>query len=68
MTKMMMIAMIAGSALALGPGPVAAADCTRQYTKCLNDTWDLKGALQVMADVECFAEYTGCVRKTIIGA
>ncbi len=68
MTKLMMIAVMAGSALTLAPRPAAASDCTRQYTKCLNDTWDLSGMLQVMADVECFAEYTGCIRKNVIGA
>lgn len=65
MTKLMIMLAMAASAVTFVPQPVAAADCTDQYVKCLNDTHDLTGWVQVMADVECFAEYTGCVASKV---
>lgn len=63
MTKLVMTLVLSASAMVLVPGPAAAADCTQQYVKCLNDTWYYDGALQDMADLECSAEYAGCVAK-----
>lgn len=63
MTKVLAGLAIAASAVAFAPQPVAAASCTQQYTKCLNDTWFYTGELQRMADLECSAEYAGCVAK-----
>ena len=68
MIKLMLVLAMAAGAVTLVPQPVAAADCTTQYEQCLNDSWDTKGAVQVMADVECFAEYTGCIRRKLVGA
>ena len=63
-----MMKLIAGltmmlSVAAFSPQPAAAADCTAEYTKCLNDTYELDGWLQVMADVECGADYAACIMK-----
>lgn len=55
--------------LTLGAGmPVAAqaAECTDRYSECLNDSYDKKGFFLVMADIECFGEYVGCVGRKII--
>jgi hypothetical protein len=68
MTKLMMILAIAGSAVAFVPEPAAAASCTEEYAQCLNDSWALQAALRTLADVECFAEYAGCVRRSLLGA
>jgi hypothetical protein len=61
----LMLTVIAGAAL-VAPSPVAAEDCTREYMQCLNDTYDLDGWLQTLADIECFAIYTGCVARAVI--
>lgn len=45
------------------PEKAEAASCTRGYEMCLNDTWDTRGFARALADVECFAEYVGCVRR-----
>lgn len=65
--------LIAGLALVAAsvgfvPQPAAAqeADCTQNYAKCLNDSYELKGLLLLLADVECFADYVGCVAAEII--
>lgn len=66
MMKFMIAVAVGVGALAFAPQPVAAdAECTRQYNQCLNDSWDLEGWSQTMADIECFAEYTGCVAKKV---
>ena len=67
MTKMMLVLALAASALTFAPQPAAAAGCTSEYTACLNDSHHFKGALLLMADVECFARYTGCVRRQLFG-
>ena len=48
------------------PSVASAAPCTDGYMKCLNDTHDTSGFLRAMADVECFARYTGCVARAIM--
>ncbi len=47
------------------PGQARAAICVDGYNKCLNDTWDTSGWQRLLADVECFAEYVGCVRRKV---
>ncbi len=63
MTKLVMALALAAGALTFAPGQAAAADCTKQYVKCLNDSYLYEGSLQHMADLECSAEYAGCVVK-----
>jgi hypothetical protein len=47
-------------ALSLGaPGAALAASCTDAYGSCLNDAW--ASVNQTMSDLECGAEWTGCV-------
>ncbi len=67
MTKLMITLTVGVSALAFAPQEAAATDCTDGYHQCLNDTWHYTGISQTMADMECFAEYVGCVgRKATI--
>lgn len=68
MKKLIAVLTLVVAAAALAPRPAAAqeADCTRNYAQCLNDSYDLPGFLQKMADIECFAEYLGCVSKDIV--
>lgn len=47
------------------PAEARASRCVDEYTQCLNDTWDTSGFLRVLADVGCFAEYVGCVRRSL---
>lgn len=68
MTKFMLAVMVGASALAFAPQPVAAAECTEEYHKCLNDSWYYDGISQTMADVECFAGYVGCVRTRLFAS
>ena len=63
MMKLVMTLAVAAGALTFAPGQAAASDCTQQYVKCLNDTWYYSGFLQEMADLECSAEYAGCVAR-----
>lgn len=65
MSKLMLILAVAASAVTLAPVPAAAAPCTDAYMSCLNDSYQLKGVLRTMADIECFASYTGCVAREI---
>jgi len=48
------------------PGQASASSCTAAYDKCLNDSWDTSGIRRIMADIDCFAEYIGCVKAKII--
>lgn len=64
MTRMLLMLMVAASAAMLAPNPAAASGCTDGYVRCLNDTYDLTGALRTLADVECFAAYSGCVARS----
>ena len=68
MKKVIAVLTLAVAAVAFAPRPVAAqeVDCTRAYIACLNDSYDLSGWLQRLADLECFAEYSGCLAKSII--
>jgi hypothetical protein len=70
MKKLIAVLTLAMATAVMAPRPVAAEDgsCTDNYVKCLNDTWYLTGWLQTMADIECFAEYTGCVKRSIMKA
>ncbi|HEX7119537.1 MAG TPA: hypothetical protein VF212_12155 [Longimicrobiales bacterium] len=43
----------------------ALASCTTSYMWCLNDSYDTRGMLRFLADVECLAEYIGCVRRKL---
>ena len=61
MRKTMMMLTLAATAAAFTPAAVAAQACTGGYVKCLNDTHELKGLLQTMADIECFSGYLRCV-------
>lgn len=61
MKKLLLMLMIAASAAMVPAQPVSAQECTRGYMQCLNDTWDLTGIFQIMADIECFAGYLKCV-------
>ena len=61
MKKKLMVLALAATAASLTPAAVAAQACTDGYVKCLNDTHELKGFLQTMADVECFSGYLRCV-------
>jgi hypothetical protein len=65
MTKLILIAATAAVAAVAAPRPVAAEDCVRGYEQCLNDTYDTSGATRILADIECFAGYVGCVRRLI---
>ena len=67
MIKLTMVLALAASALAFVPQPVAAAECTQNYVKCLNDTWYYDGVLQDMADMECSTSYAGCIAKKWFG-
>lgn len=61
MKKIMLILTLAATAASFTPRAAAAQECTRGYVTCLNDTHDLEGFFQVMADIECFSEYLKCV-------
>lgn len=61
MTKLIIILSAALGAVAIGVSPASAESCVEQYQKCLNDSWDTSGALRLLADLECGAEYAGCV-------
>lgn len=61
MRKTMMMLTLAATAASFTPAAVAAQECTDGYVTCLNDTHELTGFLQTMADVECFSGYLRCV-------
>lgn len=70
MTKLIAVLTLAVATVALAPRPMAAqeANCTEDYVSCLNDSYQLSGWLQTLADLECFADYTGCVTQEIMKA
>ena len=62
MKKTVMVMALAAMAAAFVPAPASAQDvCTNGYVKCLNDSWDKRGALKTLADIECFSKYLRCV-------
>jgi hypothetical protein len=63
MTKLILMAAIVAGATVFVPQPVAAQDCTREYQTCLNDTSDTTGFTRWLADIECFARYTACIKN-----
>jgi hypothetical protein len=65
MSKLIAGAILALAAATMAPGALAASDCTRDYAQCLNDSYDLTGAFQSMADLECGAEYANCVASKL---
>lgn len=68
MKQLIAVLTLAMATVAMAPDPAAAVDarCTTGYVSCLNDTHNLSGWLQRMADIECFAEYSGCVALYIM--
>lgn len=70
MKKLIAVLTLAVAMVGFAPRPAVAleASCTDSYVKCLNDSYDLEGILRTMADLECFAEYTGCVAGKIVQA
>ncbi|MFW6202216.1 MAG: hypothetical protein ACOC8B_06545 [Gemmatimonadota bacterium] len=54
--------------LAAAPDAALASDpdCTEQYSDCIEEAGLLDSPFQEMADVECAAEYAGCVAKKLI--
>jgi hypothetical protein len=48
------------------PAPAEAAravPCTDAYEMCLNDSWDKSGWAEYLANLECAAQYAGCISK-----
>lgn len=68
MKKLLAVLVFTLAAVAFTPESAIAqtATCTNNYTKCMNDSWMTDGWLQMMADVECFADYVACVRRKIL--
>lgn len=61
MRKTMLMLTLAATAASFTARPLAAQECTDGYVKCLNDTHELRGVLQTLADIECFSKYLRCV-------
>lgn len=68
MKKLIAVLAMVVATVAFAPPQAAAqeANCTDDYVKCLNDSYQLTGALRLLADVECFADYVGCVSAEVI--
>jgi hypothetical protein len=68
MRKIIAVLALAVATVAFAPRSVAAqgGSCTFGYMQCLNDTWMLEGWAQKMADIECFAEYAGCLKRIVV--
>lgn len=67
MKTLLAVLTFAMTTVALAPRSVTAqeAGCTNNYTKCMNDSWESTGLIQVMADIECFGDYVTCIRKKV---
>lgn len=67
MKTILAVLTFAAATVAFAPRPTAAqeANCTNNYTKCMNDSWESSGLIQVMADIECFGDYVTCIRKKV---
>lgn len=67
MKKLIAVLTMVVATVAFAPRPATAqASCTDGYVKCLNDSYKMKGALRLLADIECFADYVGCVAAEVI--
>lgn len=68
MRKLIAVLAMVVAAVAFAPRPASAqqARCTDGYVQCLNDSYQLKGALRLLADIECFADYVGCVAAGVL--
>jgi hypothetical protein len=62
-TKLLLVLAVASA------GVPAAADaaktCQDQLNQCLNDSYDTKGFSRFLADVECSAQFAGCIRRLL---
>lgn len=65
MIKLILIASIAVGTVVFAPQQATAQECVEGYERCLNDTHDTSGLTRILADIECFAAYIGCVRETL---
>jgi len=48
------------------PATADATPCTRGYMQCLNDSYDLKGLAEYLANLECGVGFASCLRKMLI--
>lgn len=55
------------AALTMNPAPAAASSCTRDYMKCLNDTHDLSGFFEYLANLECGLKLANCLKTVVAG-
>lgn len=46
----------------------AAVPCTDGYEMCLNDSHDKRGWAELLANLECGAQFARCIADTIMGA
>jgi hypothetical protein len=63
-----LLAALVAAFIGFTPGTASASEttCTDNYSTCLNDASAYSGFLQTMAEIECFAAYTGCVTKKVL--
>lgn len=47
------------------PEKAEASSCSSAYEQCLNDSWHTEAFTRVLADIDCLAEYVGCVRRKL---
>lgn len=68
-TRLLAAAVLAGAALATGPGVPgslsAEADCTDEYEACITEAREKPAIIREMGYVECLAEWTGCVLRKL---
>ena len=64
MKKTLMMLALAAMAASFVPAPAAAQECSDGYVSCLNNSWEKRGVLKTMADIECFSKYLRCVSGT----
>lgn len=62
--KIVPLALVLATGMTI-PAPAAAAPCTAGYMKCLNDSYDMRGFAEYLANLECGIGYVGCLRRVL---
>ena len=65
MTKVIAVFSLAAVLTVAAPRDVLAGPCTDDYTLCIAEAGLLAEPFQSMADVECGANYVGCVARAL---
>lgn len=63
--KLVPLALVIAAGVTTMPAPAAAAPCTSGYQRCLNDSYEMKGFAEYLANLECGVRFAGCLMAVL---